>query len=136
MVDTPEILINDPGNPEFADYAEGLRRSGNFSEAMNICLRGLSANPACHKGRLILARVYFDQKLMPFALKELEQLQGELPENKLVSKLLDSIAPGNRTPKAHAGPDRTSTETETIAEADFAFDDLDLIEEDQRSKNK
>jgi lipopolysaccharide biosynthesis regulator YciM len=140
LMDNPEypsILETDPGNPEFADYADKLRRSSQFGEAMIVCLKGLSANPACQRGRLILARTYFDQKLIPFALKELEQLLIEIPDNQLLAKLISTIAPGHKLPSSPSTVgEPVSTEAETVAEAEFAFEELDLIEEDQRSKNK
>ena len=129
------ILESDPGNPEFADYANELRHGGKLSDALLVCLRGLSANPACQRGRLILARTYVDLKLIPFALRELEQLQAEMPQNQLIPRLLSTIDPGHKAQASSVEPGSTdSPEAETIAEAEFGFDELDLIEEDHRNK--
>jgi hypothetical protein len=59
--DLIEMLKADPGNPLFASFAESLRQEGRHQEAMAVCFTGLSANPSCHGGRLVLARCFYER---------------------------------------------------------------------------
>ncbi len=117
-------LKEDPGDPLFADLAEELRRGGELIRAMEICLRGLSANPACHKGRLVLARVFYELRYLPFALREIEELCRALPHSRSLQRLREKLSP------EVSGAEQ---QEETVAEADFDFEDLELIDEDEES---
>lgn len=107
----------------FAESAENLRRSGKLEEALKVCLQGLSANPAHHKGRLVLARVFFEMGYLPFAIREIEELCEALPESKSLQRLRDKLSP--QPAEASGGAE------ETVAEADFDLDELDLIAKDE-----
>lgn len=119
-----EILAENPGNPLFAEYAERLRVAGDHSEAMNVCLAGLSANPACHRGRLVLARAFYDRSYLPFAVRELEYLVRELPDNESLRKLLNKLSPQGTAAPSQTGP---AVAAQTVAEAEFDFSDIELI---------
>lgn len=152
-----ELLESDPGNPVFAQYADELRKDGKSKEALEVCLAGLTHNPGCHRGRLVLARVFYEAGYLPFTIREVEQLHREVPNSAAVRKLLEKLSPGSvRAPssdsikKAPSSSTSTAIEGEsdikqaelagategpsgaaiddTVAEADFDFDDLDLID--------
>lgn len=116
----------DPGNPAFAELAELLRTRGSYSEALEMCLSGLSKNPTCHLGRLVLARVFYDRRMYSFAVRELEALRIALPQSKTIAKLLEKLAPGSAALTQTAAPVAAEA-VETVAETDFEFDELDLI---------
>jgi predicted Zn-dependent protease len=149
-------LAQDPGNPVFAEYADQLRREGQYSEALEICYRGLSANPSVHRGRLVLARVYYEKLFWPFAIREVQQLQKDLPHSETLRRLLTALAPEEstsvlteRSRNAEDLVSRTTINRErndyhdsfeeaavidrdehTVAEAEFEIDDFDLLGED------
>ena len=118
-----EILKNDPGNPVFADYAEELRLGGRFSEAIEVCLKGLSANPSCHRGRLILARVFFERGFVPFAAREVNILRETLPELKSVQRLYEKFYPDVAEDEGGEA---------TIAESDFEISELEMVGEEKK----
>lgn len=130
-----KILEEDSGDPVFAEYAEHLRREGRPLEALNVCLKGLSGNPSCHKGRLALARVFYEQEYFPFARRELEQLAQELPENQSLKRLLEKFsieAAAAESKKGFKGSQGGMSEDDSVvAEADFDFECLDLLDEDE-----
>ncbi len=137
-------LGKDPGDPSFADYAEHLRLDDKLTEALQVCLQGLNSNPSCHKGRLVLARIYYQQRFIGFALRELYQIADALPERRSIVRLIERLggtyrsqfpdlkgAPGSDTisssPAATVG-----TAKETVAEVEFdlgALEDIDSKED-------
>lgn len=130
--DLRRIISEDPGNSAFAELADALRRSGRQAEAMDIALNGLSKNPGCHQGRLVLARLFFDRRQYPFAVRELEALQEALPESKTVARLLEKLSPGAKQKLQSA---KAAPVAETVAESEFEFDTLDLIDSDEEKKH-
>lgn len=117
-------LSADPGAPlfvEFAEYLRGLRRQ---SEAIDVCLAGLSANPDAHRGRLMLARVFYECGFVPFAVRELQVLGARFPENRALAKLRERLSP-NISQQDSAG------ESE-VAEAEFDIDAIGLIAADRK----
>jgi len=122
------LLGQDPGNGVFADYAELLRSEGQIDLAMDSCLRGLSINPGIHKGRLTLARLYYEKGFLPFAIRELELLRAALPDNRSISKLLEKFQPGST--QSNLVPHQSAESSSTIAESEFEVGDLDLLDED------
>lgn len=122
------ILVTDPGNPLFAEYAENLLSQGKLKEAQDICLAGLSANPSFSRGRLVLARVFFERSFVPFAVRELEVLREEIPENKFVQRLVERLAPdvANKDQRKR-GADNGE---DTVAETDFDIGEIELLEKD------
>ncbi|MBX7138240.1 MAG: hypothetical protein K1X83_09670 [Oligoflexia bacterium] len=129
------VLERDPGNPLFARQAEELRKAGALNEALLSCLKGLSHNPACHEGRLVLARVLFQLDFIPFAVREVQELRKAFPQSRSVEKLLMAIAPDiavqpGAEKEAEQAPAGESDGT--LAEADFDIEDLELIEKEKK----
>jgi len=122
-----EKLKDDPGNPVFAEFAEYLRRKRQMMDAMSICLSGLSANPSCHSGRLVLARIYYSLSFIPFASRELEILLSFFPEDQSLRRLVLALNP---TFSDVRGSVSAGNSAETlIAETAFDMGDLDLLDE-------
>ena len=121
-------MEKDPGDPIFAEFAEKLVASGQQKEAVEICLKGLSKNPECHRGRLALAYAFFKSGYIPFALREIEYLSYFLPENQALKKLLnkfDPIAINSTT----AGE---LVSGEELADMEFDLDALQEIDDDKK----
>jgi hypothetical protein len=96
----------------------------------------LTKNPNCHRGRLVLARLYYDAGYIPFAVTELEKLCRYLPESQALRRLLLKLSPEAKIEelKPAEGAANTPTTSATVAETDFSFEDLDLIEEAEKEK--
>ncbi len=77
-----------PRSRVFAPLAEAYRKSGLIDEAMDICREGLEYHPNFTSGIVALARCYFDKALYTAAIKELEKVVSEVPDNYLAQKLL------------------------------------------------
>ena len=77
-----------PRSRVFAPLAEAYRKSGLIDEAIDICREGLEYHPNFTSGIVALARCYFDKALYTAAIKELEKVVSEVPDNYLAQKLL------------------------------------------------
>ncbi len=129
MTNIEELLKSDPGNSAFFEYAESLRLEGALDHALHVLLAGLSANPNHARGRLQLARVFYEMGYTPFAVKELQLLQQQAPDNAAIQKLLERLAPmSSRAPSSEANvatsQQAASEKDATLAEAEFDIDDL------------
>lgn len=136
-----KVLEEDPGNSVFCDYAEQLRIAGNFPKALDVCLKGLSVNPDFHKGRLALARIFYEQSYLPFAIREVKCLSEALPDNRYLQRLYAQLAPdqvsgGEAAEMASEDSDEAgsgeveSSGDDTVAEVDFDFDELEMIDDE------
>lgn len=122
------LLSSDPGNSIFADYAELLRNQNRQEAAILVCIKGLSLNPACHRGRLVFARCLYELNCRPFSIEQIKYLSHALPDNQSLSRLLAKLSHGQQTAGSQAS---TAAVEDTIAEADFDFSEIDLLEEDK-----
>jgi len=77
-----------PRSRVFAPLAEAYRKSGLVDEAIDICREGLEYHPNFTSGMVAMARCYFDKALYTAAIKELEKVVSEVPDNYLAQKLL------------------------------------------------
>lgn len=126
-----EKLADDPGAPEFADLADLLIDQGRMHDAFAVLFAGLSANPACHVGRLTLAKLFFQCDYLPFAVREIELLVREVPHSESLRKLFRAVSPGSPFASSENGGSAPSV-SESIAEIDFDFESLDLLEKDPK----
>ncbi len=115
---------------EFTDRAEGLRLSGKLEEALSVVLKGLSDNPDAHRGRLVLARIFYEKGYLPFAVREVEHLVRQVPSNAALKKLLGTLAP-DRGGEIQGS---TGSVEDTVAESEFDLDALALLEDDPKGK--
>lgn len=113
------LLEEDPGNEVFSEYAEILRCQGRHYEALDVCLAGLSVNPSCHPGRLLLARIFYERGFTAFSARELKELVLALPEQKSLKRLLEEIAP-----ELLSNASEQNNKEKELAEADV---DVDLF---------
>lgn len=77
-----------PRSRVFAPLAEAYRKSGLVDEAIEICKEGLEYHPNFISGMVALSRCYFDKGQYTAAIKELEKVVSEVPDNFLAQKLL------------------------------------------------
>lgn len=124
-----KMLGEDPGNSIFAEFADILRARYDYSRALRVCLSGLSSNPACAMGRLVLARLFYEQTYTPFAVRELIELKNKFPDNQSLEALLSKIAPQEVLDTEKVLHPSEEVEADgVVAEAEFDIDDIELIE--------
>ena len=138
----PRELQDDPGDPKFLECCEHYRDTGDVLKALALCSRGLSANPSHHQARLFLAKIFFELGCVPFATREIDTLIDELPHVDSLRRLRDRIVPSGPDSSAmgasEASPSSTTSDQaepkpvvdETLAEADFDFSELDLMDDE------
>jgi len=114
-------LAEDPGDDCFVDYAEYLRTRGRLLEGLSVSLAGLTANPAALRGRLILARILFNSGYIPFAIREIEELNRAVPGNAAIARLKEVILQDKAAEDMPAG----QVEEEIVAEAFLDVEDLE-----------
>lgn len=125
------ILEKDPGNPVFVEAAAYARASGDNKNAREILLRGLSNSPGNNEGRLLLAKYLYLDGFLPFAIQEIEILKNNLPGNEAINRLYESLSPD--TSKSSAKSPHTGSAT--VAEVQFSFEDLDLLNDDDKNNS-
>lgn len=91
LKDIKHKIREDLQSESFAEYAEMLRISKKYSASIRVCLDGLSKNPSMDKGRLVLARTYYDCGYVDFALRELTFLSKRHKDNIYIKRLIDKI---------------------------------------------
>lgn len=129
-----QTVKDDAGDPAFAELAELMILSGDLQEALQVCIKGLSIAPDVHKGRLMLARVFFELEALPFAAREVKVLLDEFPDNKFLRRLYEKLCPDMAGVSDSREEYETTDDSEevivddTVAEAEFDFDSLDLLE--------
>lgn len=63
-------LAKNPNSALFAAIAEELRKQGRYSQALEICKRGIERNPHYANGFFTLGHIYFDMKHYPEAQQQ------------------------------------------------------------------
>ena len=66
-----EHLNYNPGSLVFPRLADLYRKSGDMSQAIDVCTRGLERHPDCITGRIVLGRCYLDRKDLENAISVL-----------------------------------------------------------------
>lgn len=146
------LVDEDPGDGAFVELAELLFERDELDAAQRICMEGLSANPNNDSGRLLLARIFFEKRYLPFAIREVKHLSQNRPGSRALAKLLAALSPGAsndagdlrvgdlaKAPSVAVDTSESAApplSEETVAEAEFDFDDLDLIEDEDEEENK
>jgi tetratricopeptide (TPR) repeat protein len=87
MADSPRIedlrrrVQKDPASIAFAQLAEEYRRAGQCSEAVDVCLAGLSVHPGYLSARVTLGRAFVELDKLDEAQREFEIVLKGAPEN-------------------------------------------------------
>jgi hypothetical protein len=114
-----------PGDPAFADLIALLMARDAFGEAILVGLKGVSSNPDCHKGRLLLAHALFRAGCVPFAAREIGELITEFPDKVHLKNLLNRLRPDSVTSGVLAG--EALEEGKEVADIEFDPDALDEL---------
>ena len=118
----------DPGSASAVIYAKQLIAANKTTDAMAVLMKGLSANPNLHLGRLLLAKLYFGQGYIPFAAKEIKELCRQAQDNTALKRLLQKLEPtGTADSDVQSKKEAAKTDA-VIAETDFDFGEIDLLD--------
>jgi hypothetical protein len=112
-----------PGDPVFADLIALLIARDSFGEAILVGLKGVSSNPDCHKGRLLLAHALFRAGCVPFAAREIAELVREFPDKLQLKNLLSRLRPDIAAGGAPEGA--SYVDGKEVADIEFDPDALD-----------
>lgn len=134
--DLREEFESDPGSPACIALARELIARSDLADAQQILIKGLSVNPSLDLARLLLAKVYFLQGFIPFAAKEIAELRVKNPKLEVLKRLHQKLTPHSgsvpnavssvqpEAPLVEAG----NFEQKIVAETDFEFSEIDLID--------
>jgi len=81
----------DPASIAFAQLAEEYRRSGEFEEAVRICLAGLQQHPDYLSARVTLGRALMELQQYDDAKAEFEQVLRSAPDNLIAIRSMADI---------------------------------------------
>ncbi len=87
-----KMLERDPGSHVFVDLAEALCREERWSEAAEICRKGLLLHPRITRARVLLGWALRESGELDESVTALQKAREELEENALVYRLLAEIA--------------------------------------------
>ena len=86
-----KLVAEDPGDPAFYDLARALSgQKSTLKEAQFIVIRGINSNPSHLKARLLLAKIYYSQELVEFAVRELIELYRQ-SKDQSIKELIESF---------------------------------------------
>jgi predicted Zn-dependent protease len=107
IAELESLVAENPGSAEFVELALLLSEEPESrARAREICFRGLSESPQSHRGRLVLAKLYYLDGMWEFAIRELVELKRLHPLTSLdhlLSAFGDSARPYLESTGACAG---------------------------------
>lgn len=132
MYELPPELSGDFSDPQLVSYAESRVAAGEPLEALWLCLRALSETPGNSAARLLLAKILYQLECFPFAADQVEILAQKLPENVALQRLLQKFRPEGsyRSQPATQSVEESAAEEATVAESEFDFGEITLLDED------
>lgn len=87
-------LSDNPQSLAFSRIADQLRKEGNFSKAIEICIKGLQAHPDYVTGRIILGQCYNELGNTQEAIQELLTILSYDRKNQAAIKMLADLYSG------------------------------------------
>ena len=120
MPELPPELVSDPAHASFFSTAQRLAGEGRVLEALFVLVRALDVNPALDRGRLLLARLFFELGAPHFAAREVRELMARAPQLKSLARLQEALEPGVTVQMDGA--------TRRFAETQFKASELEAIE--------
>lgn len=106
---------------DFLSEADELWAQGERGEALVKCLCGVDSEPNAHQGQLLLARMLFELGCNRLCVRELQELNQKLPDSKVLRRLLEKFG------MQPSSLQFTESTPETVAEADFDLDELEMM---------
>lgn len=122
---------------EFVALAKELSETeGKRGEAREICFRGLSANPQHKLGRLVLARLFYLDKMYEFAARELGELVGtpNCPSLEKLCKEFEGVGAKYLRGTSTLGNSQSKDPEAVVAEFDVDTEFLEAIDELEEGK--
>lgn len=94
MAELPPELVADPAHESYFGVAQALAGEGKLLDACGVLMRALDINPALDRGRLLLARLFFEIGAPRYAAKEVRELMARNPSLKSLDRLREALEPG------------------------------------------
>jgi tetratricopeptide (TPR) repeat protein len=91
IIELKKKLEENPDSLVFAPLADAYRKHGELEEALNICKKGLERHPNYTSARVVLGRIYQEQKKIDHAAVEFKKVLDTDPENLMAHSLLGTI---------------------------------------------
>ena len=85
-----ELVAKNPAAEEFLEYARSLSARGEAAEAREVLVKGLNRHQENAPARLLLAKLYYEEGLGEFCVRELVELKKYCSAPAL-GKLLDAF---------------------------------------------
>ena len=91
---SPEIAsyfdewTRNPQSKVFVKLAEEYRKSGLIEEALDVCEKGLTANPKYLGGNMMLAKIYFDMGEYDKSFQEVKKVSSVQQDNLMAQNLI------------------------------------------------
>lgn len=147
-----EVLEKNPGAEAFVELANLLSDTPeNRITAREVCFRGLSINPKNHRGRLLLAKLFYLDKMGEHCIRELVELKktvnvpsldrlikefGEFAKPYLSEGSSGASRSSNENIKAKDSAEANSQEDDVLAEIDLETELLDVLDEIEDDEGK
>ncbi len=142
------IVAESAGAPEFVELASLLAESPDTrAEAREVCFRGLAEDPKNTRGRLVLARLFYLDRMFEFCIRELLEIQRQVGAISSLERLIASFgelasqfmsSQGKQMLEAKGTPTAETMGTseapaepaeKVLAEIDVDAEFLDILEE-------
>lgn len=91
IIELKKKLEENPESLVFAPLADAHRKQGSLEEAFNICKKGLEKHPNYTSARVVLGRIFQEQKKIEQAAAEFKKVLETDPENLMAHSLLGEI---------------------------------------------
>ncbi len=123
LAELQEIVSEKPDAEEFYEYACLLRDEERLAEARDVLVKGLAANQRHGAARLLLAKLYYQDGLGEFCVRELIELKKYV-QSPALEKLLDAFG-------EYAHPYLPSSVASSAARSQQAEDESDSEHEER-----
>lgn len=125
-----KILAQSPDADEFYEYASLLSEQEKLAEARDVLIKGLAAKQRHGAARLLLARLYYQDGLGEFCVRELIELKKYV-QSPALDKLLDAFGE-----YAHPYLPHSSGKAESHEESDAEEEQRLAAEEDAQDEQE
>ena len=118
-----------PGSDAFVDLAGALsEKAETRAEAREICFRGLSQSADNHRGRLMLARLFYLDGYAEFCVRELQELQSRV-KNDSLERLLRELGVGSLAAAKSDDSSGDSVGEEVFADVDLDAEIVEILDD-------
>lgn len=125
-----KIISDNPTAEEFLEYARSLSAQGKATEAREVLIRGLNRHQENAPARLLLAKLYYDEGLGEFCVRELVELKKYCNAPAL-GKLLDAFGEYAHPFLAASNPTSVPNASEEFEQSEEEEERRAAVEEDE-----